>query len=97
MQWLQAVAQMAQIDPTAMDNVDLDGSAAVLHDAYGAAPQALRDAKAVAELRQARQGQMAQQQALDQTGQAVSIAAEAAHAAQAATLSGERAGKGGKP
>lgn len=97
LQWVQSVAQLAQFDPTAMDNVDIDGSAAVLHDAYGAAPQALRDAKTVTELRQARQGQIAQQQALDQTGQAVSIAAEAAHAAQAATLSGERAGKGGKP
>lgn len=96
LQWLQAVGELAQIDPTAMDNVDIDGSAAVLHDAYGAAPQALRDPKTVTELRQARQGQVAQQQALDQTGQAVTIAAEAAHAAQAATLSGQRAGKGGK-
>lgn len=96
LQWVQSIAQLAQFDPTAWDTVDVDASATVLHDAYGAAPQAIRDPRAVAELRQARQGQVAQQQALDQTGQAVTIAAEAAHAAQAATLSGQRAGKGGK-
>jgi len=96
LQWIGAVGQMAQFDPTALDNIDVDATAAALHDAFGPPPEVLRNPDQVQALRQARAGQQQQQQMLDQTGQAVAIAAEAAHASQAMTLAGQRKPGGSK-
>jgi hypothetical protein len=91
LQWVGAVGQMAQIDPEAFDNVDVDGAINVLHDAFGPPAAVMADPKKRDERREARRQAQAQQVQLEQTGQAVTIAAEASHAAQAASLSKQRA------
>lgn len=90
MQWIAEVGQLAQFDPDVLDNVDTDRAAFVLGEALGRPPEVQRDPREVAARRQARAGAVQQQALLDQTQQAVSVAAEAAHAAQATSLAGQR-------
>ena len=94
MQWVSAIGQLQQLDPQggAMDNVDTDGVAAILHDAFGPPPGAMRDPKAVAQMRGDRAQAMQQQTQIQNAGDVANTAATAAHALQAATLSGGRLG-----
>ena len=94
MQWVSAVAQLQSADPTggAMDNVDTDGVALILHDAFGPPPGAMRDPKQIAQIRSDRAQQMAQQTQIQQAGDVANVAATASHAVQAATLSSGRMG-----
>jgi hypothetical protein len=90
LQWVGAMGQMAQIDPSAFDVVDLDGVGSVLHDAFGPPAKVLRDPGKVEEMRAGRAQQQQQAVQLEQTGQAVKIAAEASHAEQAQSLASKR-------
>ena len=94
MQWVSAIGQLQAADPQggAMDNVDTDGVAAILHDAFGPPPGAMRDPKQVAQMRSDRAQAQAQQTQLEQAGNVANTAATAAHALQAATLSNGRIG-----
>lgn len=90
LQWAQVAMQLGQVDPDALDVLDIDGTLAITHDGFGAAPAAMRSPDQIQQRRQARAQAQQQQVALEQTGQAVAIAAEAAHAQQAGTLAKER-------
>jgi hypothetical protein len=90
LQWVGAISQMAAIDPNAFDVVDTEGVSAVLHDAFGPPAKVLRDPGKVEEIRQGRAQQQQQAMQLEQTGQAVKIAAEASHAEQAQSLASKR-------
>ena len=94
MQWVSAIGQLQQLDPQggAMDNVDTDGVAGILHDAFGPPPGAIRDPKAIAQIRSDRAQAMQQQTQISQAGDVANTAATAAHALQAATLSNGRMG-----
>ncbi|MGL5447878.1 MAG: portal protein [Rhabdaerophilum sp.] len=85
------VLQAAQIDPEVVDTLDVDAYVSIAHGASAAPPSLLRSPDAIAERRQARAQQAAQQQQLEQAKQQVEIAATGAHAMQAATLSKGRA------
>lgn len=87
---LQGTAQIAAFDPTVADNIDGDAAFRVLHDAFGADVAIMNDPRLVAQRRQARAAAQQKQADMNETGQAVTIAAEAAHAAQAQTLAGRR-------
>lgn len=88
-----SLSQLAQAtgDPAVMDNLDGDAAAEVLHDAMGPPPSVKRDPAERDKIRDARAKQQADQQQLEQAGQAAEIAATSAHARQAATLSDGRA------
>ncbi|WP_191112926.1 portal protein [Acinetobacter lwoffii] len=60
------VSQMAQIDPTVMDNLNLDAMVQVMADALAVPVEAIRTDEEIAELRQAKQEQ---QQALQEQQQ----------------------------
>lgn len=90
MQWLSGVTQLAQFDPTVLDNIDGDAIVRITHDGFAAPARAIRDPRKVDEMRQARATQVAQDRTLDIAGKGVTIAAEAAHASQAASLSQQR-------
>jgi hypothetical protein len=90
MQWVLQMRELSAVDPTVMDNVDLDEVSRVTADAFGPPPSVVRDPREVAALRQGRAAQQQQQVAIDQAQQVVSTMAEAAHAAQATTLAGQR-------
>lgn len=90
LQWIGALGQMAQVDAAAWDNLDVDQSALVLHEALGPPPSVLADPRARDERRQGRAQAQAQAVQLEQAGQAVKIAAEASHADQAASLASKR-------
>lgn len=67
------VGEMAQIDPSIMDNINLDSTVQILADAYNVPTEAIRTEEEIAELRQAKQEQqeaMQQQQQMAQIGQA---------------------------
>lgn len=76
------VAQMVQVDPTVMDNINLDHAVQVCGDGLGVPLDVLRTEEEVAQLRQAKQEQqqaMQQQQQMAQVGQAgLDIAKETA-------------------
>lgn len=76
--------------PDVLDNINLDTAIAIISDGLGAPPPILRDPREVESMRAAQAGQQQQSIALEQAGQAVSIAAEAAHAQQAGTLAQTR-------
>lgn len=94
LQWVTALGNVAAAtqDPSVMDNVEGDATARVLHDAFVGVPDVLRQPDAVAQLRQSRAAASQPDIALERTAKGVTIAAEAAHAAQAATLSSARNG-----
>lgn len=80
------VLKAAQVEPEAVDAIDIDQYIAVTHQASVAPPSLLRSPEKIAERRQQRAMQQQQQMALDQAKQQVEIAAAGAHAAQAQTL-----------
>lgn len=90
LQFQQAIEQMAVTDPAARDWFNADAAAPIVRDAFTEVPDVIRDPREVAELRKIRAEQAQRQAGLEQTGQAVEIAAEASHAVQAATLAGGR-------
>ena len=90
LQYAGAVMQVAQFQPEVIDNLDGDAMSEVLIDAFGPPPKVMRDPRQRDELRQRRAEAQARATQLEQTGQAVTIAAEASHAAQAASLSQQR-------
>lgn len=92
MQFVGAVGQLAQADPSAMDNIDTDGTVNVLYDSFGPPPGVMRDPKAIARLRSDRAAAQQQQTQLQNAGQVATVAATASHAVQAATLAGGRIG-----
>ena len=91
--WANGLAQLAQAteDRGVMDNLDGDASAAILHEAYGPPPAAMRDPRRRDELREQRRQILAQQQQVEQENVAADTAATVAHAEQARTLSAGRA------
>ncbi len=97
MQFVSAVAQVAQGDPSAMDKIDTDGTVDVLFDSFGPPPGVMRDDKVVAQLRANRAQAQQQQTQLQNAGQVATVAATASHAVQAATLASGRMGPGGAP
>lgn len=60
------VAQMAQIDPTVMDNINLDHAVQICGDGLGVPLDVLRTEEEIAQLRQAKQDQ---QQAMQEQQQ----------------------------
>lgn len=98
MQFVGAVSQIAAAQvaageaPTAMDNVDVDGTVNVIYDSFGPPPSVLRDPATVAKMRADKAQAQQQQVGLQNAGQLATVAATAAHAAQAATLSSGRIG-----
>lgn len=91
MNWAGQVMEAAKVDEEALDVLDMDQHLAILHEGFGAPPAQMRDPRLVEQRRQARAQARQQQIALEQTGQAVEIAAEAAHAQQAGSLAKTRA------
>ncbi len=91
MNYFNAVGQAAQLDPEAADNLDMDAYLGVVHEGFGAPPSIQRDPRLIEQRRQSRAEAQQQATALEQTGQAVTIAAEAAHAEQAGSLAKQRA------
>jgi hypothetical protein len=91
MNFADQAMKYAQVDEEAMDLVDMDATLTAIHEGLGAPPSQLRDPRVVEQRRQARAQQRQQAVALEQTGQAVEIAAEAAHAQQAGSLAKTRA------
>lgn len=91
--WAGGLSQLAQAtgDAGVMDNLDADASAAILHEAYGPPPAALRDPRKRDELREQRRQMLAQQQQVEQENLAADTAATVAHAEQARTLANGRA------
>lgn len=66
------VAQMAQLDPNIMDNINLDHAVQVCGDGLGVPLDVLRTEEEIAQLRQAKQEQqqaIQQQQQMAQIGQ----------------------------
>lgn len=61
---LERVIPMAQIDPSVMDNIDLDAAVRILHRSGGAANELLRDAKEIDAIREQRAQQQAMQAAM---------------------------------
>lgn len=92
MNYFRSVGEAAQIDEEAVDNLDIDAYLGVVHEGFGAPPALMRDPRLVEQRRQQRAQQRQQAVALEQTGQAVEIAATAAHAQQAGTLAKGRQG-----
>jgi hypothetical protein len=90
LQYQQAIEAMAVTDPSVRDVFNADGAARVVHDAMVGVPDVVRSPEDVAKIREARAQVDQEQQQLEQTGQAVTIAAEASHAAQANTLAKQR-------
>lgn len=90
LQFANVAMQLGQVDPEALDVLDIDGTLSIVHDGFGAAPGAMRSPEDIEKRRAARAQQQEQAVALEQTGQAVAIAAEAAHAQQAGTLAKAR-------
>jgi hypothetical protein len=90
LQWLEAIGQLAQFDPSAVDNVDPDAAANVLHGAFGPPPSVKRAPRAIEQIRAARAQAQGQQTQIDQSAQLTTIAAEQAHAEQAMTLAAQR-------
>ncbi len=80
-------------DPSWMDDVDVDGVSAILHDAYSGVPSIKLDPNVVAQKRQARAQAQAAQMQLAAQEQAASIYADVSHAEQAKTLAKGRSGK----
>jgi hypothetical protein len=74
--YIAALGQIAAGDPTVMDIVDMDEIASILADRMGAPAKALRDDRAVAELRQMRQKRDQQ----TQMAQAATVGAQALQA-----------------
>ena len=68
--FLTEVSGIAAIDPSVMDNIDLDRATAELHEMRGVSSSILRDPRMVAQLRdqRAQQQQMQQQAAAAQQG-----------------------------
>lgn len=64
-QWVQGLAQVAQLDPSVLDNVDADGIAKHTAKILGVPEVAVKNDKEIAALREARQQQMQQAQALE--------------------------------
>jgi hypothetical protein len=90
LQYQQAIEAMAVTDPMVRDVFNADGAARVVHDAMVGIPDVVRSPQEVEMIREERAKMNEQQEQLEQTGQAVSIAAEASHAAQANTLAKQR-------
>lgn len=78
--------------PEVLDKINGDASIEFMHDAFGADAAMLVPPQVVEQIRAARAQQQAQASELEQTGQAVTIAAEAAHAQQASSLADNRQG-----
>lgn len=88
-----AAVQLAQGGkPEVLDKIDGDATLDILHDSFGAEAAMLLPPAMVQQIRQARQQAQNQAAELEQTGQAVAIAAEASHAQQASTLASARGG-----
>lgn len=64
------LAQMSQVDPSVMDNLDLDGSSRALAVMFGTPRYLLRDPKIVADLRQARAKKQQEQEQMQMLQQA---------------------------
>ncbi len=62
---LEAIAQMAELDPTVLDNINFDAAARAKLEATGFPQDAIRDVQDVQALRQARQQALAEEQAKD--------------------------------
>lgn len=90
MNFFNTTMQIAQVEPEALDVMDADAILAVVHEGLGAPPSVMRDPRLVQQRRQQRAQAQQQSVALEQAGQAVQIAAEAAHAQQAGTLAKTR-------
>ncbi|MDN3278791.1 portal protein [Frankia sp. RB7] len=80
-------------DPTWMDDIDVDGYSALLHDALSGVPSIKLDPRLVEQKRQARAQAQAAQVQLAQQEQQAAIYADVSHADQAKTLAKGRAGK----
>lgn len=95
MSWVGSKLQMyeATQNPEWMDDVDVDGVSALLHDAKSGVPSIKLDQRLVEQKRQARQQAQQQQQQLAQQEQQASIYADVSHADQAKTLAKARVGK----
>jgi hypothetical protein len=90
LQLQQSIEQMALTDPRARDHFDVDVAVPIIGKSFTSVPGVIRDQKAIEELRQARAAATQPDVELDRAAKGVTIAAEAAHAAQAATLAGGR-------
>ena len=77
---VEALAPLAQLDPSVMDNIDTDAYARAILDAFGAPARILRDPQAVQELRDNRQQQQGVQKML---GAAVPVAGAMRNLSQA--------------
>lgn len=86
LQWVDGALALARVDPNVVDGVDTDEILKVLHEAYGVTARGRRDENAIMQIREAKAEAMKRQQQIQQAGQAVQVAAEAAHAEQASTL-----------
>lgn len=76
-QWVQNMAQLAQIDPAVFDNVDTDGIAKHTAKILGVPEVAIANDDTIEQVRQQRAQQQQQQQALDQANMAADTAAKA--------------------
>ena len=88
MGWVGSKLQMfeATQDPRWMDDVDIDGVSALLHDAKSGVPSIKLDQRVVEQNRQQRAQAQAEQMKLQQAEQAASVYADVSHADQAKTL-----------
>jgi hypothetical protein len=95
MSWVGAKVQLATTteNPEWIDDIDVDGVSALLHDAQSGVPSIKLDQRLVDQKRQARAQAQAQQVKLQQAEQAASVYADVSHADQAKTLARGRAGK----
>lgn len=75
-QWVQGLGMIAQVDPSIMDNLDADGIAKHTAKILGVPEIAVKNDKEVAQMRQARQQQMQQAQALDAGVKAADVASK---------------------
>jgi hypothetical protein len=91
--WVNTKVNLAKEteNPEWMDDVDIAGVSAVIHDAMSGVPEVILDPRVVAQKQQQRAVAQAQQQKIEQATQISEVTANNAHAAQARTLARGRA------
>lgn len=76
-QWLQQIGALAQVNPQALDNVDVDAAVKLIADRLGVPATVIVDDKRIAAIRQQRAQQEQQQQALESGVKAADIISKA--------------------
>lgn len=92
LRWVQALGTVAQVtqNPGAMDNVDVDETANVLHEAFTQVPSVLTDPDKRDQIRAQRAKQQQAEMAMQAAERLGGAYADVAHGKQAASLVGQR-------